>query len=162
MVKFVYKLFIGILLAATIGLGVATFYPRPEMPEYPPETYPYTRVVEDTPALVDYEKEREYQRKHEEFNRKFKVHERNTALIVIGLSLLIVVVAMTMLSKVDVISDGLMVGGTLTLVYGIMRSFGSGDQKFIFASTLVGLLVALVLGYNNFVKPEKPVKKRKK
>lgn len=160
--KFVYKLFIGILLAATIGLGVATFYPRPTMPEYPPETYPNSKTMLDTPAPVDLERQHEYERNYKEFEKVARLHERNTAMVVIGLSLIIVVVAMTVLSKVDVISDGLMVGGTLTLVYGIMRSFGSGDQKFIFVSTLVGLLVALVLGYNNFVKPEKPVKKRKK
>ena len=37
MLKIVYAFFLGILLAISVGMGVAAFYPQPEGPTYPSE-----------------------------------------------------------------------------------------------------------------------------
>ena len=161
MIKFIYKLFIGVLLATTIGMGIATFYPDPKAPEYPTEKYPYSQA-EKTPSPADIQEQQAYDSKYKAFEVKRQQHSRNTALVAIALSLVILAISMTVLAKIDIFADGLLLGGIFTLLYGIIRSFGSGDQKFIFAATLIGLVAALVLGYLNFVKPKAPAEESRK
>ena len=33
--KFIYSIFIGVLFATLVGVGIAAFYPEPKPPEYP-------------------------------------------------------------------------------------------------------------------------------
>jgi hypothetical protein len=57
--------------------------------------------------------------------------------------------------KVEVISDGVMLGGLFTLLYSLGRGFASQDSKYSFISITVGLMVVLYLGYHRFVRPKK-------
>lgn len=159
MIQFIYKLFIGVLLATTIGMGIATFYPAPVMPEHPAEKYPYSQPTKEhstaAPAPEQIRKQEEYDRKYRDYTQRQEHYSRNVALIAMGLSLAVLIVSLTVLTKADLIADGLILGGIFTLLYGIIGSFGSGEQKLIFLITLVSLLVVLVLGYIKFVKPEK-------
>ena len=33
--KFIYTVFIGVLFATLVGVGIAAFYPQPKYPDYP-------------------------------------------------------------------------------------------------------------------------------
>ncbi|HSH17812.1 MAG TPA: hypothetical protein VK978_00360 [Candidatus Saccharimonadales bacterium] len=151
MIQVIYKLFLGILLATTAGMGIATFYSASEAPEYPAESITYNEEGRLSEA------EHQYQQAATAHAEKQQTYDRNTAIIAILLSLVILTLSLTVLSKVDVIADGLIFGGILTLLYGIGRSFGSEEPRFIFIATLVGLATALVLGYLKFIRPV-PVK----
>lgn len=159
MIKFIYKLFIGVLLATTIGMGIETFYQKPVMPEYPVEKYPYnySGPVEEKSTLSpqSIKEQQTYDREIREYTKEREIYDRNTAVIAVSLSLVILVLSLTVLAKLDVIADGLLLGGIFTLLYGIIRSFGSGEQGFIFVTTLVGLVTAVILGYIHFILPEK-------
>jgi len=160
-IKFVYKLFLGVLLAATIGMGIATFYPAPEMPKHPSDKYPHSSSepsLTGVPSPEQIEKQREYDEDYEQYNKQRERHDRNTAVIAVAVSLGLLLVSLTALTKIEIMADGVLLGGIFSLLYGIVRSFGSGDQKFIFVATLIGLIAALVLGYFKFVKSEELTK----
>lgn len=151
MVKFVYSVFIGILLATCIGVGISAFYTAPKPPEYP-ITLSRPDTAEDlTPQ--DKEEHRIYQEKMKEYDRQIAPYSRNVALIAVGLSIAVLVISLTMLSSIQMIADGLLLGSVFALIYGIIRSFGSGEQKFMFAIVTFGLIVAIFLGYIKFIKP---------
>jgi hypothetical protein len=46
-------------------------------------------------------------------------------------------------------------GGVFTLLYGIVRGFMSENDKYRFLVVTIGLIIAIVLGYIRFIKPEK-------
>lgn len=152
MLKFLYTLFIGLLLATCISVGISAFYEAPKAPEYPAETSVYDKPTEPTPA--DLEKQRQFERESKAYQEKEAVYNRNVSLIAVALALITLAVSLVLLKGVDIIGDGVMLGGVLTLLYGIVRSFGSDEQKFMFAVSLVGLIVALTLGYLKFSKPK--------
>jgi hypothetical protein len=150
MVQVIYKLFLGVLLATTIGMGIATFYQAPDAPEYPREN---PNAIIDNPSPGQTKEQLQYERDYDGYSETNKVYDRNVAMIAVILSLVVLALSLTVLSKVSVIADGLLLGGIFTLLYGIIRSFGPGEEKFIFLTTLVGLITVLVLGYLRFIKP---------
>jgi len=64
------------------------------------------------------------------------------------------VLSLTVLHKIEILTDGFLLGGLLTLLYAIVRGFGSDDNKFRFLMVTVGLIVALILGYIKFIRPK--------
>ena len=152
MIKFLYTLFIGLLLATVIGVGISAFYEAPKAPEYPMhETIVTKEPAEPTPAEL--EKQRQFERESKIYQQQEADYNRNVSVIAVSLALVILVVSLVVLKNLNMIADGLLLGGVFTLLYGIVRSFGTGEQKFMFIVSLVGLVVALTLGYIKFVRP---------
>lgn len=156
MIKFVYTLFVGILLAALVGVGIAAFYPGPKTPE-PSLSMKYGQPCE---TLKDETASQQVRQEQEEFDKKMvafqeqnKKYSRNTSIIAIIAAILILIISLTLFKKILIIADGLLLGGVLTLAYGIIMGFGSGDNIFRFFVVCVGLIVSLFLGYIKFIKP---------
>lgn len=151
-VKYLYALFIGLLVATFVGVGIAAFYERPKMPEY--TVYEKSSPMPaEQPTPADLEKERKYQEEYKKYQEAERVYNRNAAIIAIVSALTLLIIGLTLLSKIAVINDGLLLGGLFTLIYGIGLSFGAGNQKFLFATVGVGLMVALIVGYLKFIRP---------
>ena len=157
LLKYTYTFFVAILLATFVGVGIAAFYKAPKYPEYPIETKPVsmaptgevTESAEMKQQRIDFEKaSRDHQKKNEVYNK-------NVSTIAIIASLLILAVSLTLLSKIDLISDGLLLGGVFTLSYAIIRGFSAGDEMFRFITVTIGLGVTLFLGYWRFVRKDK-------
>ncbi len=166
MVRFLYTLFVGLLVATSIGIGISAFYPSPKAPEYPPvmegrvpqkSTEPAVAPADQATADAYEIAERRYQTQREDYNR-------NVALISTVFAILILVLSLTWAKRFREIADGLLLGGVFTLIYGIIRSFESGEQKFMFVVVIFGLAVAIALGYIKFIQPaaSQPKPKSKK
>lgn len=154
--KFIYTLFIGILLALFVGFGIAAFYEEPRYPEPPVSLrYPALSIQETKPAtsssLTIQEQikqeglEKKYQKSIEDYNRIVSTIGIISAIIYLILSLLFV-------KNLQILSDSLLLGGVFTLLYSIGRGFGSHDSKFQFITVAIGLVISLYLGYIKFVK----------
>src|SRR3990170_3350495 len=138
--RIVYTFFVGVMLALFVGLGIDTFYPGPDEPQYPFE-------VADQPTPEeqrDYDDELQaYQDAQEGYNRTVAVIATVSAVLMMGLSLL--------LEKTNtVLTNGVMLGGLFTLLYGVGRGFASGDTTTTFITVAVGLAVVVFLGYRRF------------
>lgn len=150
MIKHLYTFFIGILLATFVGVGVAAFYEAPKSPDYPLElSYPVEKPTGPTESQIQYEKaSRTYQ-------TLSKIYARNISIITLSFSVIILVVSLTLLAKLQLISDGLLLGGLFTQIYSIMRGFESQDNKFRFMVVTVGLITSLTIGYLKFIRNTK-------
>lgn len=154
MLKVLYTIFLAIMLAFFIGLGIEAFYATPKNPEYPNSLqYNSKSLTEMTPEMQKLQQD--YDQSMKDWQKDNGVHSRNTSMIAVVFSVLILVLSLTLLNKINILSDGFLLGGLLTLLYAIIRGFGSDDNKFRFLLVTVGLLVALVLGYIKFIKPSK-------
>lgn len=151
MLKIIYVLFLGIILALFVGLGVEAFYPTPAMPDYPAMSSQVTK--EGIQTAEDIKKQAEYDVAQKESDAKRATHARNVSIITIVASIFFLALSLTALSKIDIISDGFLLGGLFTLFYSIVMGFSSPESVYRFFVVTIGLIVALVLGYFKFIKP---------
>lgn len=158
-IRYMYSLFLGALLAVFIGVGIAAFYQAPTAPEYPIMTAPIKPDGSQSP--LDIQKQREYEAKSRNFQKVNEQYSKNVSIIAIAAAVLLVVVSLLFIEKILILSDGILLGGIFTLIYAIMRGFGNNDEMFRFFVVSVGLLVALFVGYWKFVKDNKKLTGRK-
>jgi hypothetical protein len=161
MLKLVYSFFLGLLLVIFVGMGIATFYGSPKAPEYPRALE--VRADPGKEYTVQERKlDEEYQQASKRYGERIESYNRNVSIIALAAAVVLLVLGLTLHTRIDVLADGLLLGGTFTLVYSIGRSFAGANPKYSFAVTTVGLLVTMIVGYMKFIKPAKPAKAGKK
>jgi hypothetical protein len=70
-------------------------------------------------------------------------------------AIIILVLSLTLLAKIKMIADGILLGGVFVALYGVIRGLMTEDPQFRFLIITIGLIVALVLGYIKFIRPKK-------
>lgn len=150
MLKALYVITIGLLFAGVVGFGFSTFYPAPEYPDYPTElSYPKsdgTFTEEQKQLQKQYEIDsKAAQEKQENYNANLSIGIILAALVIIAVSIL-------GLGKIEIIGDGLTLGGVFTLLYGLGRAMVGGDNMIRFVAAVVGLVVLLGLTYWKFIR----------
>ncbi len=166
-IKGIYVLFIGVLMAAFVGVGIAAFYVGPTFPE-PPAILKYCSpdIAKEKQTFLEFKAAAElHDRQVKDYEAVSKVYNRNVSIASLFAAIIVLIVSLTYAKKIALIADGLLLGGVLTLVYSIIRGFGTDDNKFRFLVVTVGLIISLLLGYIKFIKtiPEKkPLKRQKK
>ncbi len=151
MLKVIYAFFVGILLAIFVGVGISTFYVEPKYPTTPEI---YTKAVVDPNDAEFRAKEADYNKAQEQYNKDISDYNRNVSIIALVSAVLFLTIGLLLASRIHVISDGLLLGGVFTLIYSLFRGFISQENAYRFSIVTVGLIVALVLGYIKFIKPE--------
>jgi len=151
MVKTLYKLFLGVMVALFIGFGVSVFYPGPTAPEYPTELQ---NIGKNGMTTAQEEQNATFEKEQKAYQAEFAKYSQNVSAIVICFSIVLLILSLTVLLKIEIIGDGILLGGLLTLLYGIIRAFMSESSRFQFGVVTVGLVVALILGYWKFLRPE--------
>jgi hypothetical protein len=158
LIKYVYIVFIGILLAAFVGVGIAAFYKGPKPPEYPVELQ-YPEIKENaylaTPSAQRVKLQQEQDSQFKEFRNLDEIYQRNVSIIALLAAVIMLVISLTLLKQIQVIADGLLLGGVITLGYSVVRGFGSNDDMVRFMVVTASLLVSIILGYIKFVRPVK-------
>ncbi len=154
--KIIYSIFIGVLFAVLVGVGIAAFYPEPKPPEYPSALKIPREGGLNQPVFEELKGEQEeYDRLEKAFRQNLEIYNRNVSIIAIVASIITLVVSLTLFKKLFLIADGLLLGGVLTILYSIIRGFGSGNNKFQFIIVSISFIVALILGYIKLAKPSK-------
>ncbi len=159
MLKNIYSVFLGLLLALFIGLGINTFYEGPKQPDYPEMNYAYSK--EGEPNEVEIQKQKDFDASFKKYNDLSETYSRNVSVVALIAAIGMLVVGLLFEKRNDVIGGGVLIGGLFTLLYSIIRGFVSTDTKYTFIVVTVGVLVALYLGYHKFSQA-KPNKKSKK
>ena len=145
-IKLLYTLFLGLLLATAIGVGIAAFYAAPSPPR-PPE------FIDSQEGKIEPDEARRHEVEFKRYEAQSETYNRNVSIIAVAFAVVLLAISMAGLKNVPIIANGLMLGGVFTLIYGIARSFGSGEQKFMFVIVLVGIVATLALGYARLIKP---------
>lgn len=153
--KLVYTFFLGILLAVFVGVGVNTFYPGPQEPEFPTSLNSTGKELTTEQQAI----QQQYDTKMVQHNKDMKPYNRNVSLITLGAAVIFLVISLLFEKHMKLISDGVLLGGLFSLVYSIGRGFASSDTKYIFATVTIGLIIVLYLGYSRFVSPHNQLNK---
>lgn len=155
--KFLFVLFIGVLVALFVGVGIDTFYESPKYPEYKcasPKGMP-SEVRKEGPTQAELDEmnkcSEEMSRQSDEFSVKRKIYSRNVSSIAVIFAALIVAGSILFLGHILLIADGLLLGGIGTLIYSVVHSFSSDNNIFRFIIISIGLAIVITSGYFRFV-----------
>jgi len=151
LLRIVYTTFLGLIIALFIGLGISTFFPSPETPEYP-----VSPVSEPTDAQIE-----KYNKDYDVYTDQLQSYHQVVSIISLVAAVLLLAVSLVTDRRNSTISNGLMLGGLFTLVYSIGRGIASEDNRYTFVAVTVALLVVLYLGYRQFG-PNQLAKKKNK
>ena len=138
-------------MALFVGVGIDTFYEKPEKPKYSGSSTPVRTTLDKTTQTVGVSKE-EYQKKNEEYREGIKVYNRNVSIVAIVASVMVVAISLLLLTVPVVIADGLLLGGMGTLLYGLIMGFQGDSNIFRFVVVSMGLAIVLFVSYFRFLK----------
>lgn len=157
--KLLYVAFLGLMLALFTGVLISVAYPGPKSPEEMHPTPAARNIPETTtpatPTPEELAKQAENERKWQEHYKAQKTYEQNVSLIALGAAVLMLVLGLTLGTKVGILADGFLLGSIFTTIYSIIRGFNGESQTQRLIVVTVGLILALVLGYVKFIKTDK-------
>lgn len=152
MLKLIYSLFLGVLIALFVGVGIETFYPQPPSPRAPAEL----ELMGKEPTANQLQVERAFNARQADWQQQMRPYNRNVSLITLTSAIILVAASILLEHRIKILADGIMLGGLLTLLYSIGRGFAAQDPKYSFMVITAGLIIALVLGYLRFIRPQTP------
>jgi hypothetical protein len=161
--QIIFSFFLGLMVVAFVGVGVYTFYPPPEE-RYSEQLQELYRQQEDiqrfkadtqlTPAertkLQAIQKQIREAEDLQQASRE--VWGRNTSIILITFATIIMSISLIQAERLKVISNGLLLGGVFTMLYGTGWIIATGTSQARFWVMSVALLITLGLGYLKFVR----------
>jgi hypothetical protein len=158
----IFSFFLGLMLTAFAGVGVYTFFPPPEefntqirdlnrSEEMIRDSRPADQLTEEDRAQI---RELDRQRyaledAREEAQRPWG---RTTSIILMAIATLAMVVSLVRAGQLPVISNGLLLGGVFTMLYGVGWIIATDSSIARFTVMAVALLITLALGYVRFVR----------
>ncbi len=83
---------------------------------------------------------------------QMKTWARNTSIILVLFATFVMVISLVLSEQLRVISNGLLLGGLFTMLYGVGWVIFSGNSTARFVVILFALVVTLGLGYVKFVR----------
>lgn len=118
-----YATFLGLAVVAFFGVGMATFYPRPDQGEN-----------------MDWE---DYQPIYSQWSIY-------TSIALLVLAVVVLVIALFWAEKIAVLANGLLLGGLFTLFYAVILTLDSDVSVLRFAMVTVALIIAIAVGWYRF------------
>ena len=161
--QLIFAFFLGLMVTAFIGVGVYTFYPpgddqsrdvirelRRDQQDIRDSRSDDALTQEDRDRLSGLEDEI---RAHEDGQREHQSSWAGvTSIILIVLATLVMGISLVRADQLPVISNGLLLGGVFTMLYGTGWVIASGDSRTRFWVMTLALLITLVLGWVRFVR----------
>jgi hypothetical protein len=158
----IFSIFLGLILTAFVGVGVYTFHPPPE--QFDRQIRDLTRREEAlrrsrppnelTTAERDQLQDIDRQRRTllDAAAEARKPWGRQTSIIVIVFATLTMAVSLLRADQLPVISNGLLLGGLFTMLYGVGWIVATDTSITRFLVMSAALAITLGLGYVRFVR----------
>lgn len=158
----IFSFFLGLMLTAFVGVGVYTFHPPPE--QFNDQIRDLTRREQairnsrspNELTSADREQIQEIHRQRNELIDAAAAARipwgRSTSVILIVFATLAMAVSLVRADQLPVISNGLLLGGVFTMLYGVGWIIATDTSITRFLVMTVALVITLGLGYVRFVR----------
>jgi hypothetical protein len=160
----IFSFFLGLMVVAVVGVGVNTFYPEPadvhqaeqqelwrEMEAVQPKTMAPVELDAETQAKLA-----ALQARQNELQDRIAAERegwaRNTSIVLVLFATVVMSVSLVRNDQLRVLSNGLLLGGLFTMVYGAGWVVFSGHSIARFFVVLFALAVTVGLGWLKFVR----------
>jgi hypothetical protein len=158
-----FAIFLGLMVTAFVGVGVYTFYPSPDK-QFRPRIEALDRqeqaIRNSQPENALSPADRaQMQKIIDERNRIQDASRASTeawsgrrSIILVSLATIAMAISLTAIAGLPVISNGLLMGGVFTMLYGVGWVIVSATSGTRFIVMSFALAVTLALGYLRFVR----------
>ena len=131
--QIIFAFFLGLVVVAFVGIGVNTFYPRPEYLMYGgDDTGAAWEAAYDHWALV-------------------------TGVLLLLFATAVLAVSLFLPEQQAVLSNGILLGGVFTMAYAVGMAFAADTSLLRFGVVTVALAVTIAVGYLKFVRGRRAV-----
>ncbi len=160
----IFSFFLGLMVLAFIGIGVNTFYLQPDPADNTELQQLYReqeRVFQKDPGSerISAESQAERDRIQKEIDTlnkqavaEMRIWARNTSIVLILFATLVMGISLIRSEQLRVISNGLLLGGLFTMIYGVGWIIFGGESLARFGVIVFALAITLALGYLRFVR----------
>ena len=159
----IFSFFLGLMVLAFIGVGVNTFYPSPATQQEKAlqeisrkidaaNMVNQNKSLDATAQLVMQRLENQRNALQDKIDAAMKDWARTTSIILVLFATLVMGISLIRSEQLKVISNGLLLGGLFTMVYGVGWVIFSGNSVARFWVIAFALLVTIGLGYVKFVR----------
>jgi hypothetical protein len=160
----IFSFFVGLMVLAFIGVGVNTFYQSPDQRYADQEQtlFREQQAVTGTkgdPSVLSTSERAKYdaiQAQIDALQKKRQseqeVWARNTSIVLVVFATIVMAISLVRSDQLRVLSNGLLLGGLFTMLYGAGWVIFSGNSIARFFVVLFALAVAIGLGYLKFVR----------
>jgi hypothetical protein len=166
-----FAIFLGLMVTAFVGVGVYTFYPSPgaqfrgrivslgREQQAIRNSQPENALTPADRAQV--QKIADEQNKVQDASRaSTEAWGGRTSIILVALATLAMAISLVAAAQLPVISNGLLMGGVFTMLYGVGWVIASGTSTTRFIVMTFALVITLALGYMRFVRRRAPAEAR--
>jgi hypothetical protein len=136
--KIIFTLFIGVMVALFVGLGIEAFYPSPV---YPDIMWEENMTDEQTAAI---------QAAEAAYQEAVRVRNQIVSIVVTAIAVIIMVASMFLEKRNLTLTNGLLLGGLFSLIYGSTVGFSAGSAMVTFITVGIGLAAVIVVGVRRF------------
>lgn len=167
--QLIFSIFVGVLIVVVVGVGVWTFYPPPFGENSPKqqqlqELFRKQQEVDASSPLktggqlspADQAKSQRIQKQINDLQRAIEVERKpwavNTSIIVLTIATILMAISLFLPEVAKVFSNGILLGGLFSVLYGTGVSFSGGDSRARFYVTLTALVMSLGVGYLRFIR----------
>lgn len=172
--QLIFSIFLGVLIVVVVGVGVWTFYPPPDS-ENSPKQQEIQKLYREQEQYniklgggsLEATQQAEYERLQKRINAlQDEIQEIrrtwavNTSIIVISIATFLMAVSLFLPELARVFSNGILLGGLFTVLYGTGVSFVGGDSRARFYVVLAALVLSLAVGYLRFVLRSRQIAER--
>lgn len=162
--QLIFSVFLGALLVVVVGVGVWTFYPQP-FDQNSPEQKEIDKLYREqernggkdgvqTPA-----QKAEFERIQKDIDARQAAMQKardawavTTSIVLLVFATILMAISLFLPDHMRVFSNGILLGGLFTVIYGTGWSFAGGDSRARFFVVLVALLLAIAFGYLRFIR----------
>ncbi len=164
----IFGFFLGLMVTSFVGVGVYTFYPSPAGPfmDHVLNLSRQQQTIRNSKATdaLTQEDRAKIQQLQDEISKTQDASRaaaqtwgRRTSIILIALATLAMAISLIRAVHLPVISNGLLLGGVFTMVYGVGWIIVTDTSKTRFFVMTAALTITLALGYVKFVRRRAPV-----
>ncbi len=159
----IFGIFLGLMVTSFIGVGVYTYYPSPEeqfnsriqeasrrQQAIADSKAPAELTTDDRARMQALTAERDALM--DQSREAWRVWGRRTSIILVAFATLTMAVSLVRAAQLPVISNGLLLGGVFTMLYGVGWIVATDTSTERFAVITVALAITLGLGYLRFVR----------
>jgi len=164
----IFGFFLGLMVTSFIGVGVYTFYPPPDrdlrdrqvtlsrqQQEVQSSKAPNDLTPEDRARIQDLQ--RDIDSLQDETRTAGEAWGRRTSIVLIALATMAMAVSLLKAVQLPVISNGLLLGGVFTMVYGVGWIIATDTSTVRFFVMTAALGITLALGYVRFVRQQRSI-----
>ena len=149
-IRFLYSIIVAVAVAVFVGVAIVTFYTPPQGPDY--NSY-YSSSVSSQEQVNN--NQTAYSKASSAYRSKEKIYQQHVTYVLLPVATAIFCAGLYFIKRVEVIGEGLALGGILLFIYSILTASIADVKDARFLAVTLFLVSSLLLAQRRFLATSK-------